>query len=102
MHVTRTERVKAHVTVCMLANFIMNDMEQSLGEQIHKSSPRDVLKGLESCRLHQLEIETTGRKMLKLQKVSDQQDQWIQALHCEEIIQDKFKKQVIKNVENWL
>lgn len=102
MHVTRTERVKAHVTVCMLANFLMNDMEQMIEKTSHTASPRAILDDLESCRLHRIEIATSDRKMLKLQEISDQQNQWLQALDCEEIVQEKYKKQVYKKVENWL
>ncbi|WP_066190602.1 IS1634 family transposase [Gracilibacillus timonensis] len=101
MHVTRTGRVKAHVTICMLANFLMNDMEQLLRKANHKTSPKDVLEELEACRVHQIEIATT-KKMLKLQKVSDQQMEWLQVLQCDEIIQEKYKKGVIKKVESWL
>lgn len=102
MHVTRTERVRAHVTVCMLANFLMNDMEQQLKTANHTSSPTDVLNDLQSCQVHRIEITTTKTKMLKIQEVSDQQKQWLQALHCEEVVQEKIKKQVLKNAEGWL
>ncbi|BCJ87704.1 IS1634 family transposase [Effusibacillus dendaii] len=102
MHVTRTERVKAHVTVCMLANFLMNDMEVQLKAANHNCSPTDVLDDLQSCQLHRLEITTSKRKMLKVQEVSEQQKQWLQALHCEKVVQEKFKKQVLKNAESWL
>lgn len=68
MHVTRTERVKAHVTVCMLANFLMNDMEQMLGEANHKVSAREVLKDLESGRVHRIEIAPAERRCINFKK----------------------------------
>ena len=73
MHVTRTERVKAHVTVCMLANFLMNDMEEQLKVVNHTYSSTDVLNGLQSCQVHRIEITTSKKKMLKVQEASDQQ-----------------------------
>lgn len=102
IHVTRAERVRAHVTVCMLANFLMNDMEVLLKAANHTCSPTDVLDDLQSCQVHRIEIATSKRKMLKIQEVSDQQKQWLQALHCEGVVQEKFKKQVLKNAEAWL
>lgn len=102
MHVTRTERVKAHVTVCMLANFLMNDMEQRLREGGSTLSPVDLLTDLESCRIHRMEIATTKRKWLNIQEISEQQQNSLQALQCEELFQEKFQKQVLKTAETWL
>lgn len=102
MHVTRTERVKAHVTICMLANFLMNDIEEQLKAAHHTCSPTDVLDDFQSCQVHRLEITTSKRKMLKIQEVSDQQKQWLHTLGCERVLQEKFKKQVLKNAESWL
>ena len=102
MHVSRTERVKAHVTVCMLANFLMNDMEQKLKAAHHNCSQIDVLDDLQSCLLHRIEITSAKRKILKIQEVSDQQKQWLQVLDCEEVLQETFKKQVLKKAEGWL
>lgn len=102
MHVTRTERVKAHVTVCMLANFLMNDVEEQLKADHHTCSPTDILHDFQSCQVHRLEITTSKRKMLKIQEVSDQQKQWLHTLGCEGVLQEKFKKQVLKNAESWL
>lgn len=102
MHVTRTERVKAHVTICMIANFLMNDMEQRLQDANQKISPTEVLNNLQTCQVHQIEIATTKRKVLKVQEVTEQQRQWLQHLKVENIIQEPFKKQILKQAENWL
>jgi transposase len=102
MHVTRTERVKAHVTVCMLANFLMNDIEQQLKAAENTSSPQDMLEELRSCQIHRVEITTPKRKMLKIQELSDRQKQFLEALNCTTIMQDKFKKQVLEKAEHWL
>lgn len=102
MHVTRTERVKAHVTICMLANFLMNDMEQRLQEANQRISPNEMLNHLQSCQVHQIEIATSKRKVLKVQEVSEQQRQWLQQLKVENVIQEPFKKQILKQAENWM
>lgn len=102
MHVTRTERVKAHVTVCMLANFLMNDMEQRLAVVGQKTSPMDVLQSLQSCQIHRLEITTTKRKMLKIQEATETQQSYLTALQCEKAHDPKFKKQVLEISETCL
>ena len=41
MHVTREHRVKAHVSICMLANFLMNDMEPTTSSRtVHPLSSK--------------------------------------------------------------
>jgi len=102
MHVTRTERVKAHVTICMLANFLMNDMEQRLKEANQNISPNEILDHLQACQVHQIEIATSKRKVLKVQEVTDQQRQWLRHLKVDNIIQEPFKKQILKQAESWL
>lgn len=102
MHVTRTERVKAHVTICMLANFLMNDMERRLQDANQTISPNDVLNDLQTCQVHRLEIATSKRKILKVQEVTEQQKRWLHDLKCESVIQDPFKKQILKQAESWL
>lgn len=102
MHVTRTERVKAHVTVCMLADFLMNDIEQQLKTAENTSSPQDILEELRSCQVYQVEITIPKRKMLKIQELSDRQKQLLEALNCTNIMQDKFKKQVLEKAKHLL
>ena len=102
MHVTRTERVKAHVTVCMLANFLMNDMEQRLIAAGQKVSPVDVLQSLEDCEIHRLEITTTKRKMLKIQEATETQLAYLAALQCVKAHDPKFKKQILELAETCL
>lgn len=99
MHVTREQRVRAHVSICMLANFLMNDMEQQLQAAQLTLSPQSVLEGMQTCQVHQLEVKRLNRKMLKVQEVSDQQRQWLQALHADILVQESFKKELLKQCE---
>lgn len=102
VHLTRTERVKAHVTVCMLANFIMNDMEQLLQNKADSPSPSDVLNILHTCQLHRLTISSTSRSWVKVHEISEQQRHCLQTLQCEELLQEKFHKQVLSKANEWM
>lgn len=102
MHVTRTERVKAHVTICMLANFLMNDMEEQLKLANNKLSPVDVLKNMQSCQVHRIEVRTVDKKMLTVQEATEQQKEWLQALNCEDVLQEKVKKQWLQKAEKFM
>ena len=102
MHVTRTERVKAHVAICMLAYFLYNDMEQLLRTAGEECSPSEVLENFRDGQVHRIDISAGRRKMLKVQETSDEQQRFLQALDCETIVEDGFKKQLLKLAENWL
>ena len=102
MHVTREERVRAHVSICMLANFLMNDMEQQLQAAHLTDSPQTVLEGLRSCQVHRLEVQTLKRSILKVQEVSETQQATVKALRCDEIVQEPFKKQILEQCEKSL
>lgn len=99
MHVTREHRVRAHVSICMLANFLMNDMEQLLQAAGRTLSPQSVLEGMKACQVHRLEVKSINRKMLKVQEESDQQRDWLKALNAEVLVQDHFKKELLKQLE---
>ncbi|WP_045576918.1 IS1634 family transposase, partial [Desulfosporosinus sp. I2] len=57
IHLTRPERVKAHVTVCILAYLLVNTMEMMLKRAQHSISPIEVLKQVQSCQLNQVGIK---------------------------------------------
>ncbi len=102
MHVTRSERVKAHVAICILAYFLYNDMEQLLRTAGEECSPSEVLESFRYGHVHRIDIPKDRRKMLKVQEASEAQKRFLQALDCEAIVEDGFKKRLLKLAENWL
>ena len=54
---------------------------------------------MKTCQVHQLEVKQLDRKMLKVQEVSEQQKKWLQALDAETLIQDHYKKELLKHFE---
>ncbi len=102
MHVTRSERVKAHVAICILASFLYNDMEQLLRTAGEECSPSEVLESFRHGQVHRIEIPTGRRKILKVQEASEAQQRFLQALDCETIVEEGFKKRFLKLAENWL
>ena len=102
MHVTRSERVKAHVAICMLAYFLYNDMEQLLRTAGEECSPSEVLESFRYGQVHRIDISKDRRKMLKVQEASETQRRFLQALDCEAIVEEGFKKRLLKLAEDWL
>ena len=99
IHLTRTQRVQAHVTICILAYFLINDIEQRLKSNEANISTACAIKELKKCQVSRIEIK--GREMvdLKVTEPTDAQVQLLQALECENIVTKKFIKKVLKKAE---
>ena len=100
IHLTRTKRVKAHVTICTLAYFLYNDMERRLKENNCKLSPEDALGILGRCQLNKIGVKGTNQGILKITEFDNEQKQLINALECGYAGEAKWYKKVLKKAEN--
>ncbi|MFZ3172369.1 MAG: transposase [Carboxydocellales bacterium] len=73
IHLTRPERVKAHVTVCILAYLLVNTMEMMFKMAGHSISPIDVLKQVQSCQLNQVGIKGSPGYSLTVTEMTKEQ-----------------------------
>lgn len=99
IHLTRTQRVKAHVTICILAYFLINDMEQRLKAKGVNVSTACAIKELKTCQVSRIEIKGRDMAELKVTEPTEAQVQLLQALDCESVIDKKFIKRVLKKAE---
>jgi transposase len=99
---TRANRVKAHVTACVLAYFLYNDIEQRLRKSGSKLSSEDALRILKECLINQIAFQGVNQRRLSITQVSPLQQEIIAALGAEEVIDPKLVKRVLKKVENYL
>jgi transposase len=102
IYLTRTERVRAHVSICILAYFLYNEMERHFREKGLAESPPEVLARLQKCQVNRLEFKTQHRSKLSITEPSEQQKEYLQVLGCENILAPQEVKQVLKKIENWL
>lgn len=102
IHLTRPERVKAHVSVCILAYLLVNMMEMMLKRAEHSISPIDVLKQMQSCQLNQVGIKGSLAYSLTVTELTEQQLQWIKLFNCENLLKPKALKQITKFLQNTL
>ena len=102
IHLVREQRVKAHVTICMLAYFFYNDIERRLKEKGVAISPMTMLNLLTKCQVNKLKFKNNNQVKLSITEPSDRQKELLQAIGCESVINPKLVKQVLKKVENWL
>lgn len=102
IHLTRPERVKAHVSVCILAYLLVNMMEMMIKRAGHSISPIDVLKQMQSCQLNQVGIKGSSDYSLTVTEMTEQQLEWIKLFNCENLLKPKALKQLTKSMQNIL
>jgi transposase len=102
IHLTRPERVKAHVTVCILAYLLVNTMELILKKANLSLSPMSVLKQVQSCQLNQVGIKGSSGYALTVTEMTEQQLVWTKLFDCENFLKPKTLKQITKSLENTL
>jgi len=102
IHLTRSQRVKAHVTTCILAYFLINDMNQRLKVHEMDLSAAAALKELKTCQVSRIEIKGSNKAELKVTEPTQTQIELLKALNCEKVIDKKFVKKVLKKAEKML
>ncbi|MFZ5986515.1 MAG: IS1634 family transposase [Bacillota bacterium] len=102
IHLTRPERVKAHVSICILAYLLVNTMEAILKKAGHSISPIDVLEQVQSCQLNQVGIKGTPGYSLTVTEMTEEQKEWAKLFNCERLLKPKALKQIKKSLENTL
>lgn len=99
IHLTRVQRVKAHVMVCMLAYFLHNDIELLLKAKDVGLSPLSVLEKLCDCQVDQITVKGNRKSRLQITEPSDEQVRLLQDLSCEYLIDTKYFRPLLKNLE---
>lgn len=102
IHLTRPERVKAHVTICILAYLLINAMEMMLKQAKQSISPIEVLNQLGSCQLNQVGIKGSAGHSLTVTQMTEQQVEWTKLFRCEKMLNPKALKQIKKSLETSL
>lgn len=99
IHLTRPERVKAHVSVCILAYLLRNTMEMMLQQAGYMDSPEEVLKQLRTCQLNLVGFEGKLSNSITMTTMTDQQKRWIDILQCDKYLQPKAMNMLMKTLK---
>ena len=102
IHLTRPERVKAHVSLCILAYLLINTMEMMLRSSGYRTSSEDVLKQLKSCQLNQIGIRHSSKTSITMTEMTEQQKQWVKVIPCEQYLKPKVMKQLTETLHQVL
>lgn len=98
---TRAQRVRAHVTICILAYFFYNHMEIRLKQHLPKLSCEDALRILKECQINRISLGP-GKTKLGITQVSLPQKEILDALDAGGVAEPKLVKRLLKKAENWL
>jgi len=98
IHLTRTERVKAHVSICVLAYLMMNTMEIMLEkEKVHITST-EVLNRMKSCQLNEVGFKDSVEHSIVMTQITQQQKTLVELLKCD----DYLKPNSLKMLTNFM
>jgi len=102
IHITDPLTKGNHVTVCILAYFLINDMEVRLKARNVGVSPQSAFKEFKKCQVSRIEIKGSNKSKLQITEPTLQQIQLLQALDCETVINSKYVKRVFRKAQNWV
>ena len=98
IYLTRPERVKAHVTICILAYLLINSIEMMLRKAEITQSSEELLRQVSSCRLNQVGLKNSSQRSLTITEMTDQQEKLVKLFSCEKMMKPK----VINQFNNFL
>lgn len=99
IHLTRPERVKAHVSVCILAYLLRNAIDMMLRQAGSMDSPERVLNQLQTCQLNLVGFEGKSSDSITMTKMTEQQKQWIDILQCDKYLKPKAMQQLTRTLK---
>lgn len=94
VHLTRPERVKAHVSVCVLAYLLRNMIEIILRKVNQSITSSEVIQQLQSCQLNEVSLKGHHDKSMTVTEMTQQQRQIIEWLSLE----NETKQPKVKNI----
>lgn len=98
IYLTRPERVKAHVSICIIAYLLINSIEIMLRNAEITLSSEELLRQASSCHLNQVGLKNSPQRSLTITEMTEQQEQWVKLFHFEKMM----KQKVIKQFDNFL
>lgn len=102
IHLTRPERVKAHVSLCIMAYLLRNTMEMMLQNAGESLSAAEALGQLRSCQLNEVGFKHAQERSITMTEMTAQQKQRMKQLGCESYLKSKSLKQLTESLQKRL
>lgn len=97
---TRPERVRAHVSVCMLSYFLLNDIEIALKSVNKKISVQSLLDILKDCQANRISVEGQNLSGFKITTPTQTQKSLLKSISADKIIENKYVDSIMKKLDN--
>ncbi len=94
-YLTREERVKAHVTICVLSYLLLNDLEERLSVKENSPSGPVALELLSQCKLNRIGLKGEETYVESITEITDEQDELLECLGMQELIGKKYVNKLL-------
>jgi len=96
-HLTREERVRAHVTICVLGYLLLNALEEDLGSLEQPLSAPAALEIFGQCQLNRIGPKNSATYVESITEVSPEQVDLLQVLGLQHLGSDKFLNNILEH-----
>ncbi len=94
---TREERVKAHVTICVLGYLLLNDLEVRLSNEEHSPSGPVALELLSECKLNRIGLKGGEAYVESITEITEEQDELLDILGMQELVEKNHVNKLLEN-----
>lgn len=98
VHLTRTKRVKAHVTCCVLSFLLLVSIDNMIKKsQKFDLSPKTILEELADCMVDNIKIRNQDLIIRKITETNSEQKEILKHLDCEYLTKKSFYGKFLLN-----
>ena len=95
IYLTREERVIAHVTVCVLAYLIMNDLQIKLKKKGLAISAEKFLKKMSTCHCNEIQIKNYSDTIKTITSLNDEQKSMLKQLELSYLAEQEYVEKFV-------
>ncbi len=96
-HLTRDERIKAHVSICVLGYLLLNALEEALSKLENSPSGPDALSIFSRCQLNQIGLKGEDAYIESITEPAPEQLDLLSEIGLSYLVQDKFVNQLLEH-----
>jgi len=96
-HLTREERVKAHVTICVLGYLLLNTLEEKLNQADQPHSGPAALEIFRQCQLNRIGPKDSDTYVESITEVTAEQAELLKSLGLEHLVGKGYLRKVLEH-----
>ena len=100
VYLTMEERVKAHVTICMISYFLLMEMENTLKSSQLELSSSEALEELSDCQVSKIKIENLDKQIRRLTTPTELQKKLVEVFDCKKLLKKNYYGKLLEKMDN--